>query len=64
MCGIRVEANKTAAAAEALGVRALAIQADAADPEANYYISTEVKTKTINMANRIKITAAPEKCTA
>src|SRR5881392_1868490 len=28
------EANKTAAAAAALGVRALAIQADAADPEA------------------------------
>jgi len=45
MCGIRVEANKTAAATEALGVCALAIQTDAADPEANYYISTEVKTK-------------------
>jgi len=43
MCSIRVEANKTAAAAEALGVRALAIQADAAHPETNHYISTEVK---------------------
>jgi hypothetical protein len=52
MCGIQVEANKTAAAAEALGVRALAIQADTADPEANYYISTEVKTKTIKMVSK------------